>query len=83
MFIFCIILNSKNVIADYIDEYENWVPGRNVTHDDMLDCQARIYEAKMNVVFPTEVQKVELEDRSFDPLNVNQSRGGGSWMAAG
>lgn len=73
----------RDVIADYIDEYENWVPGRNVTHDDMLDCQARIYEAKMNVVFPTEVQKVELEDRSFDPLNVNQSRGGGSWMAAG
>lgn len=74
---------TRDLIVDYIEEFENWVPGRNVGHDDMLDCQARIYESKMNVVFPTEIQNTVEKLPERDPLNLRTHKVGGTWMAAG
>jgi len=72
---------SRDIIVDFIDEFENWVPGRNVGHDDMLDCMARIYELKMNVIFPNEILVEEDNRPTRDPLNMLKPRHSGSWMS--
>jgi hypothetical protein len=74
---------NRDIMIDFINEYENWVPGKNVEHDDMLDCMARIYESKMNVIFPNEIPHEEDRRPTRDPLGLLDSRKTGSWMSVG
>jgi len=71
----------KDLMVDFQEEYESWVPGRNVGHDDMLDCLARIYESKMNVIFPTEIKPLENLVIDRDPLNIKSPKYQGTWMS--
>jgi phage terminase large subunit-like protein len=70
-----------DVILAFLDEYKTWVPGRSVGHDDMLDDLARIYESKLNVIFPVAVLKLEREPYRMNPLEDNLQQG--SWMSEG
>lgn len=72
--------NQRDLIHEYVEEEYKFFP--NGLHDDMLDCQARIYEKDMNVYFPKEM-KIEVVHRiEDDPLDMNKRRNRGlGWMA--
>jgi phage terminase large subunit-like protein len=66
----------------FFDEYETWTPGRSVGHDDILDCMSRIYDSKMNVIFPVEIiEEEKKEPYMMNPLEDNIVRG--TWMSSG
>ena len=76
-------IETVELVKSFIEEYENWVPGKAGGHDDMLDCMARIYESKLNVIFPNEISPHEEAVYQHDPLNLSKKTGNGSWMSSG
>lgn len=71
---------QRDLMNEYVEEEYKLFP--NGLHDDMLDCQARIYDEKMNVFFP-KMAEVEVVHRiADDPLDMGKKRNrAGSWMA--
>ena len=67
------------LITEFLsEEYEKFPFS---AHDDILDCMARIMEAKMNVTFPTRTGGMEQNTkRRFDPLSSGEDTGR-TWMA--
>ncbi len=71
---------TRDLMSEYVsDEYE-FFP--NALHDDMMDCQARIYD--LQFFFPKEIKMIEVVRYEEDPLDMKKdSRRSTGWMAQG
>lgn len=67
------------LILEFIqEEYEKFP---FISHDDMMDCMARIMDSKMNVTFPSKSYTMDHNNKGrFDPMQSDEESDG-SWMS--
>ena len=73
--------NIHELIKEFLTEEYDTFP--YAAHDDFLDCMSRIYDGKMQVIFPPLVEVVDADKPvRFDPLGLSDPvRPAYNWMA--